>query len=601
MIRCAAFLAVVLALVVPVQAADPIAPGNWMLTTLSPSAESVVCILQVEVKNGQPTAKVLFSPPGAETTLSEFRASNSTVVATVKQTRGKATSEVSFVGVPGQDPKVILGSVGTTTARSRARLSRTDKSTLEANEVFTRLTPPEPMVQVQQLSGKVTQAQNRFLTEKDAAKKQEFQKEYTEALRELNEKQPALYREVVEKHARHPAALDAALFLLRGATRNRLTAAEAEQLVKIVHEHGLPHGPLFVGVVLAPIAETLASQPGLEKVALAAIAPAAQALTDDLPATVQSAVLASYRTTLMKAGKAAEAKELDTRIAKLESKIDEEYLRTVPPFKPTVFAGRKDTAANQVVLMELFTGAQCPPCVAADVAFDALQKSYKPTELVLIQYHLHIPGPDPMTNPDTQARWDYYRKLFPNDMRGVPSSVFNGKPAAGGGGGMTAAENKYRQYVSVINPLLEKSTEVKLAGKATRKDDTITLAVETTGADGANLRLRLLVVEESIKYVGSNQIRFHHQVVRAMPGGAEGIAITDKMFKHTATVDLGDVRKSLTRYLDDYAANTRPFPKPDRPMDLKDLRVIAFVQNDTTGEILQAVQIEVEGKAAGER
>jgi tRNA splicing ligase len=79
----------------------------------------------------------------------------------------------------------------------------------------------------------------------------------------------------------------------------------------------------------------------------------------------------------------------------------------------------------------------------------------------------------------------------------------------------------------------------------------------------------------------------------------DGVAVKDKAFKHSATVDLADVRKSLTKYLDGYAENTRPFPKTDRPMDMKALRVIALVQNDKTREIVQATQIDVEGKAAG--
>jgi hypothetical protein len=112
------------------------------------------------------------------------------------------------------------------------------------------------------------------------------------------------------------------------------------------------------------------------------------------------------------------------------------------------------------------------------------------------------------------------------------------------------------------------------------------------------MRLRVLVVEESIRYVGGNQMRFHHHVVRAMPGGADGVAIKDKTFKHTASTDLAQVRKDLTKYLDEYG-QTRPFPKPDRPMDMKELKVIALVQNDKTKEIVQAVQIEVEGKVAG--
>ena len=49
------------------------------------------------------------------------------------------------------------------------------------------------------------------------------------------------------------------------------------------------------------------------------------------------------------------------------------------------------------------------------------------------------------------------------------------------------------------------------------------------------------------------------------------------------------------KYLDEFSKD-RPFPYAIRPLDLKDLKVIALVQNDKTREILQAVQIEVEAK-----
>ena len=96
------------------------------------------------------------------------------------------------------------------------------------------------------------------------------------------------------------------------------------------------------------------------------------------------------------------AKDAEARHAKLEGRIDEKYLKIVPPFKPAVYPGRKNPKANQVVLMELFTGAECPPCVAADVAFDALLMTYKPAEFIGLQYHLPIPGPDPLTNDDSE-------------------------------------------------------------------------------------------------------------------------------------------------------------------------------------------------------
>ena len=80
-----------------------------------------------------------------------------------------------------------------------------------------------------------------------------------------------------------------------------------------------------------------------------------------------------------------------------------------------------------------------------------------------------------------------------------------------------------------------------------------------------------------------------------------GVAVKDKAFKHTASVDLAEVRKGLTKYLDEYVAENpnRPFARPDRPLDMKDVRVIALVQNDKTGEIVQALQLDVQGQTSG--
>src|SRR5262249_31651434 len=157
--------------------------------------------------------------------------------------------------------------------------------------------------------------------------------------------------------------------------------------------------------------------------------------------------------------------------------------------------------------------------------------------------------------------WAYYAKAFPGQIRGTPSTLFNGKPAAGGGGGMPAAEAKYRQYRNVIDPLLETEAGATLAGSAARSGDRIGIKVEVTDLSRPSdaTRLRLVLVEETIRYVGGNKLRFHHQVVRALPGGAEGFALTDRNSKHTASVDLTELRTALNRYLDEYGAR-RPFP-----------------------------------------
>jgi hypothetical protein len=79
-----------------------------------------------------------------------------------------------------------------------------------------------------------------------------------------------------------------------------------------------------------------------------------------------------------------------------------------------------------------------------------------------------------------------------------------------------------------------------------------------------------------------------------MPGGAEGVAVKElKQGKHTARVNLAELRNERTKYLDDFVAREGPFPSSERPLAFKDLRLVAFVQDDKTHEILQATQVEV--------
>lgn len=570
-----------------VSAADPEVSGNWILS-YSPRAvtEQNTAIIQMEMKDGKATAKTLFTPgKGATTKVTGFELNGKKV----KFNFGVP----SFEGTISDDGKTIIGNFGNDSIVYRAKLTRTDKTELAMNETFTRIEAPTPAAEAQKLNTAVTSLRFQIAQQKDAEKRKELVAKMDEATKEADEKVPGLLREVLTKHGETLFALDAALDLLRGGIKSTLTADETANILTLIENRTAPFGPRYAQFQMLAAVEAIVSQKGIEGYAEAATAKLAK--TPDAAAEFLSRVLTARKAALEALGKAEEAKTVAAELIKLEEKIDVEYLKKVPPFKPTAYPGRNDTSANQVVVMELFTGAQCPPCVAADVAFDALLKSYKPTELVLIQYHMHIPGPDPLTNPFSVARWNYYREEFPEGIRGTPSTLFNGKPQAGGGGGMANAESKFDQYKGIINPLLEKSSTVKVTGKATRNGDKIDIVAEVTGGAGDDMKLRLLVVEENVKYVGGNQLRFHHHVVRAMPGGAEGFAIKDKAFKHTASVEFGEVKKQLTAYLDDYATNTRPFPKPERPMDMKTVKVIALVQNDKTKEIVQAVQIEVEG------
>ena len=583
-------LATAAAMNAPAPAADPTPAGTWLLsfTGRGGTGEQHYCIVKIETKGDRTDAKVVARPQG----FPPFTVKAATVAG--KRVTITFSSGPGFSGAAGKNEDEILGSFGTEAMQFRARLTRTDKDEIKAPITLGK-TAPE-MAEAAKLSNKASLLRFQARSAKDAEKKKELLALADEAAKEADAKVPRLYRQLIEKSADQPIAIDAALSLIGMGLKAGLKVDEAKTLMALIGKQAAPYGPDYARFVTFQAAEGLAGMKGLEAVAADALRPLAKGFTEtDPPAAVQVKVLTALKTALTATG-GVQLEEVDAKLTKLETKLDEEYHATVPPFKPTPFAGRKDKAANRAVVMELFTGAQCPPCVAADVAFDALGKSYQPRDLVLIQYHMHIPGPDPMTNRDAIARWDYYREFFPNDIRGTPSTLFNGTPKAGGGGAMANAEKKYEAYQAVIDPLLEETTSVKLTGRAIRAGDKIDIAVEYAGVPGdGEPKLRLLLVEDTVKYVGGNKLRFHHSVVRAMPGGAAGTAIKGKAGKQAAVVDVTRVRTDLTKYLDEYAATERPFPTTARPLEMAKLQVIALVQDDKTGEVLQAARFDVSG------
>lgn len=300
-----------------------------------------------------------------------------------------------------------------------------------------------------------------------------------------------------------------------------------------------------------------------------------------------AAILADTARTL---GKTDLANSVQKRLDTYESKLDENYHKTVPPFKPEKVAEKTDA---RPVVMELFTGAQCPPCVAADVGFDALADTYSHKNVILLQYHLHIPGPDPLTNDDTIARQKYYGQL----IRGTPTTIFNGKSEAGGGGSMGGSEGKYKQFRGVIDPILEKKPSATVSLNATRKGDTIEVSAKAKTGDKpgekALPRLRFVLTEEVVKYIGSNKLRFHHHVVRALPGGADGLSL-DKAgeLNHSMKIDLTEVRGKIEKYVSDFEKN-RAFFGTKPTIDLKKLSLVAFIQDDESKEILGATQVDL--------
>ncbi len=562
--------------------------GNWKFSYVTNGNEVGLAIVGLKTEGGKMTGALVTSRLLTNPMLKAVSQEGDLLRFALEG----AGVELAFEAiVPKGAGKQLIGSVAVNGTLFPASLKATEDTNFDAKNSV-RAIPCPPILEARKLTSKATVLKQRALQTKDPEKKADLLKQYEEADAVAKKEAPNLYREVIEKHADTPMVFEAGMTLIRSAKTDP-KSVDVKLLAKSVADAAKAYGPRWQAEITAQIASALVAQDGQAALALEYARDAEKGLNPKSPAAEQVRVLGIVSKALRKNGKEDEAKTLEVRVAKLDDTLDREYMTKMPGFKGEAFAGRK-SKSERAVFMELFTGATCPPCVAADLAFDVLQKTYKPSELVLIQYHMHIPGPDPLTNPDTEARWAYYGKK----VGGVPASLFNGQAKASGGGGVANAEKKYEAYRGVIEGLLEEEAAVKLTAKAERNGDKIDIHVKVSGlADpGADQKLRILLAEETVRYPGSNKIRLHHNVVRAFPGGVAGQPLTEAASKHNASISLGELRGRLTKYLDDFEASGRSFANPARPMAMSHLRVIAFVQDDSTQEILQAVQVAVEAK-----
>jgi len=204
-----------------------------------------------------------------------------------------------------------------------------------------------------------------------------------------------------------------------------------------------------------------------------------------------------------------------------------------------------------------------------------------------------------MTTRESMERLTNYVKK--DDKMLAPQLYISGKLYPTGGGPQAKmAKLKYQTYRESIEELLEKPAGAKLTLSASLAGGTMNIKGNVADLEkpGEKMSLRFAIAEERVRYTGGNGLRYHHAVVRSMPGGSKGFPITTKNFEKNVSVKIDDIKLVQNKYLDDFiaemekAGNELAFP--ERPLGLKNLRIVAFVQNDETNEILQAVQTELE-------
>lgn len=272
-----------------------------------------------------------------------------------------------------------------------------------------------------------------------------------------------------------------------------------------------------------------------------------------------------------------------------EKYLDEQYRKLfASPLHPVKYEPTANRT-NRVVLDELYTGAGCPPCLAADLAFDSMLDRYSRAEFAFVAYHVHIPRPDPMTNPDTIARWKGF------DGSGVPTYMIDGIVAGNGGGPRYAAPPIERDLRKRIDAELETAPPAELKLVARIDARTLTAAAEVGGfaQDSEDLVLTLVLVEKELTYSGENSYRFHPMVARSIVNfslkGAKSKSVTHRF-------DVAAVNAALVKHIDDFEKHDERhnkdgnfrFAERKTAVDANHLAVVAFVHDTKTRKVLQA-------------
>lgn len=286
-----------------------------------------------------------------------------------------------------------------------------------------------------------------------------------------------------------------------------------------------------------------------------------------------------------------------------ESIIDKEletFRKALKEFHPGV-RSEKDKL-NKPVLAELFTGAECPPCVASDLAFDKLSEYYPRNELVILEYHVHIPGPDPMTNPQTYERYLYYGGDF-----GTPTTFFDGKEKLVGGGPDYTARNRFYVYDHLIRKYGQNDADVIFSGYAELNDSIVTVRTEVEEENeeiiGDTLNFHTALVEKSVDYTGANGVSKHIFVVRALANGSIGSPYVMGSGKvETRQFNINAIERELVKYLDDptkdrswrQGAKFNGWRARTDKLNKDNLAVVIWVQNNKTKSVHGIKYFDVE-------
>lgn len=222
-------------------------------------------------------------------------------------------------------------------------------------------------------------------------------------------------------------------------------------------------------------------------------------------------------------------------------------------------------AYPRTVLLEDFASSSCPPCITGGANIHTILGNFTRDEMVLITYHMSWPSSnDPwyQANPtENNARRAYY------GVNAIPDTWVDGEvsynPAAGTGS-ITSRINYRLGIDSPLDIVVEPSTE---------GDEITADVIISADSDVSNKVLQIVLTQIffSMDHSDGGPTDFDYSMLKMYPN-ASGQTIS-------LTAGETDTVTATFTYNDDWT--------------LPNLAVVAFVQDNTTHEVIQAGQAQI--------
>ncbi len=236
--------------------------------------------------------------------------------------------------------------------------------------------------------------------------------------------------------------------------------------------------------------------------------------------------------------------------------------------------GVASESVERVTVIEQFTSSTCPPCASLNVTFGptltGLNTNAPGNNVAAIKYHMNWPAPgnDPSYNPDGNTRKSYY------GVTGIPDLFIDGKP-------MTSVAASYIEEQAARDAFVDLDLSYWTNGNQIGVTADVTPFWAYTGAH----KVHIAIVENSYDYAASTttQDEFHYVQRKMMPNGQGSnlsafVPGTTQSFNLTHNMVFGSPAQG------NYNAWGN---------DISDLTIVAFVQNTSTKEVLQAAVASV--------